>query len=159
MADGERMRQELPPSFALNDMAQRLEEGWKLVALEWEREIPAEKRTARSISGEDNATHEPATNEQVPFGLHLAPDPPRLEPDLMEQEALFLMMELTIEDGPYSVIADQLNQRGFRTRQGMKWTPVSVFQMLPRLVEVGPKIFATKEWQERRARMAKLGSK
>jgi hypothetical protein len=32
----------------------------------------------------------------------------------------------------------------------MRWTPVSVFQMLPRLIEVGPKIFSTREWQERR---------
>ena len=48
------------------------------------------------------------------------------------------MMELTIQDGPYSSIADELNRRGFRTREGVRWTPVSVFQMLPRLIEVGP---------------------
>ncbi len=61
------------------------------------------------------------------------------------------MMELTVQDGPYSVIADELNRRGHRTREGFRWTPISVFQMLPRLIEVGPKIFATREWQQRRA--------
>jgi hypothetical protein len=63
------------------------------------------------------------------------------------------MMELTVQDGPYSAIAEELNQRGYRTRQGMRWTPISVFQMLPRLIEVGPKIFASDEWQERRKRL------
>ncbi len=63
------------------------------------------------------------------------------------------MMELTIQDGPYSSIADELNRRGFRTRDGVRWTPVSVFQMLPRLIEVGPTIFNTEDWQRRRERM------
>jgi hypothetical protein len=64
------------------------------------------------------------------------------------------MMELTIQDGPYSGIADELNRRGFRTRQGTPWTPVSVFQMLPRLIEAGPKIFHSEEWRARRRKMA-----
>ncbi len=154
MANVERIRQELPKTLGMEKIAQQMAEGWKLVALEWEREIPAENAAP-------NVTRADATGaEQVPFGLHVAQNPPpRLEPDATEQEALFLMMELTIEDGPYSVIADELNQRGFRTRMGTKWTPVSVFQMLPRLIEVGPKIFATKEWQERRARLAKFGGR
>jgi len=69
------------------------------------------------------------------------------------------MMELTIQDGPYSAIAEELNRRGYRTRQGTPWTPVSVFQMLPRLIEVGPRIFAREEWQQRRARLAKVGAR
>ena len=82
----------------------------------------------------------------------------RLEENPTEQEILILMMELTIQDGPYYVIAEELNHRGYRTRQGMKWTPISVFQMLPRLIEVGRSIFATQEWQERRARLARVGT-
>lgn len=159
MANVERIRQEVPASHGLNDIARRLEEGWKPVAVEWEREVPAEKQNLQNLPGEAHDRQPSATSNQVPFGLHLAPNPPRLEPDPIEQEALFLMMELTIEDGPYSAIAEELNQRGFRTRTGTKWTPVSVFQMLPRLIEVGPKIFATKEWQERRARLAKPGAR
>lgn len=141
----ERIRQDVPSSFGPDDIARQAEQGWKLVAVEWERELPAAE-SAQAV-------------EEVPFGLQVAKDAARLEENPMEQEALFLMMELTIQDGPYSVIADELNRRGYRTRQGAKWTPISVFQMLPRLIDVGPRIFATKEWQERRARLAKFNTR
>ena len=139
----ERIRQDVEASFGPDDIARQTEQGWKLVAVEWERELPAAESGA------------PAP-EEVPFGLQVAKEAARLEENPNEQEILFLMMELTIQDGPYNVIADELNRRGYRTRQGMKWTPVSVFQMLPRLIEVGPRIFSTQEWQERRARLAKF---
>jgi hypothetical protein len=137
MAKLERMRQENPESFGPDEIARQAGQGWKLVAVEWERELPEAEASA------------PA--EEVPFGLQVAKDAARLEQNPTEQEILFLMMELTVQDGPYSAIADELNRRGYRTRQGFKWTPVSVFQMLPRLIEIGPKIFATREWQQRRA--------
>jgi len=142
MAKLERMRQDVSQSFGPDEIARRSEEGWKLVAVEWERELPD--------------TEADRSAEEVPFGLRIASDATRLEENPREQEILALMMELTVQDGPYSLIAEELNRRGYRTRQGMKWTPVSVFQMLPRLIEVGPRIFATQEWQERRARVANL---
>ena len=112
------------------------------VAVEWEREATAEKPAI---------TQPPA---EVPFGLKVAGDCAHLEEDTNEREVLVAMMELTIQDGPYSSIAEELNRRGFRTREGVRWTPVSVFQMLPRLIEVGPRIFNSLEWQERRQRMS-----
>jgi Recombinase len=142
MARIERVRQDVAPSFGPDDLRRQTEQGWKLVAIEWERELPEE-------------AVEPTVPGEVPFGLQVAQDPPRLEENPTEREVLFLIMELTIQDGPYSAIADELNRRGYRTRLGMKWTPISVFQMLPRLIEVGPKIFATEEWQQRRQRLAK----
>ncbi len=145
MAKVERIRQDVPGVFGPEDLAQKAGKGWKLVAVEWERELP-ENRPAGYAA------------EEVPFGLQVANDPPHLEENPTEREVLFLMMELTIQDGPYSAIAEELNRRGYRTRQETKWTPVSVFQMLPRLIEVGPRIFATEEWQQRRARLAKVGS-
>jgi hypothetical protein len=137
----ERIRQEVPPSFGPEDIARHVEQGWRLIAVEWERELPKD---------------ESSKAEKVPFGLQIAPDAKRLEENPMEQEVLRLMMELTVQDGPYSVIAEELNRRGYRTRQGMMWTPVSVFQMLPRLIEVGPRIFASREWQERREHLERL---
>jgi hypothetical protein len=95
--------------------------------------------------------------EEPPFGLQVSKETEQLEVNPTEREALFLMMELTVQEGPYSRIADELNRRGFRTRQGRKWSPVSVFQMLPRLIEVGPRIFSTEEWQERRQRLKAAG--
>lgn len=144
MAKVERVRQDISASFGPEDLRRQSEQGWKLVAVEWERELPEE-------------APEPSVPGDVPFGLQVAQDaPPRLEENPTEREILFLIMELTIQDGPYSAIADELNRRGYRTRQGTKWTPISVFQMLPRLIEVGPRIFATEEWQQRRQRLARL---
>jgi len=137
MARMERMRQEKPQSITPEEVARQAELGWRLVAVEWERELPETEDSKRT--------------EEIPFGLQIAKDAVRLEENSIEQEVLFLMMDLTVQDGPYSAIADELNRRGYRTREGFKWTPVSVFQMLPRLIEVGPKIFSTREWQERRA--------
>jgi Recombinase len=146
MAKMERIRQDVEASFGPDDIARQAEQGWRLVAVEWERELPETEGGAKPP-------------EEVPFGLQVAKDAARLEENPLEQEILTLMMELTIQDGPYNVIADELNRRGYRTRQGMRWTPVSVFQMLPRLIEVGPRIFSTQEWQERRARLARFGTR
>ena len=136
MARVERKRQEMPQSIGPDEIARQAEQGWKLVAVEWERELPESEQAARA--------------EEIPFGLQISKDTSRLEENPGEQEALQLMMELTVQDGPYSAIADELNRRGYRTREGFRWTPISVFQMLPRLIEVGPKIFATREWQQRK---------
>jgi Recombinase len=137
MAKTERMRQEVPATFSADDLARHAEKGWKLVAVEWERELPESEDRTRA--------------EEVPFGLQISRDAARLEENSEEQEILRLMMELTVQDGPYSAIAEELNRRGYRTRRGEPWTPISVFQMLPRLVEVGPKVFASREWQQRRS--------
>jgi hypothetical protein len=161
MANIQRIRQEAPDSFAMNNLVRQMEQGWKLVAVEWERETASDAGTAQVSVATSPSESIPASEgaNAIPYGLQVVKDPPRVEPDGTEQEVLFVMMELTIQDGPYSVIAEELNQRGFRTRTGMKWSPISVFQMLPRLIEVGPKIFATKEWQERRTALEKSGSR
>jgi hypothetical protein len=105
------------------------------VAIEWEREVEV---------SEDKLPGE------VPFGLQIAPEAQQLAENADEREILFQMMELMIEEGSYARIAEEINRRGFRTREGARWTPVSVFEMLPRLVEVGPHLFRSSEWQERR---------
>ena len=143
MAKVERVRQEVKSPLDPDEVQRQAEQGWKMVAVEWERELPEEQ--SQKLSAE------------VPFGLQVSDDPGRLQENPAERVALFLMMELTIQDGPYSLIAEELNRRGHRTRHGRKWTPVSVFQMLPRLIEVGPQIFATQEWQERRKKLAVAG--
>ena len=145
MANVERVRQVLSSPFGTEDIKHQTEQGWKIVAIEWEREVL------------EAAPQSVPTGEEPPFGLQVAKDADQLEVNPTEREALFLMMELTVQEGPYSRIADELNRRGFRTRQGFKWTPVSVFQMLPRLIEVGPRIFSTEEWQERRRKLKAAG--
>jgi len=136
----ERIRETVSGPLNQAELQDRQAEGWKLVAVEWERE-----RT-------DVATP-PEAEAEVPFGLKVSGDCAHLEEDPSEREVLVTMMELTVQDGPYSSIAAELNRRGYRTREGHGWTPVSVFQMLPRLIEVGPKIFNSEEWQKRREQM------
>jgi Recombinase len=141
MANVERTRQVIAEQFGPEELRRKLEEGWKPVAIEWERQLAAEAAPATTAAPE------------VPFGLRVAGDCSHLEDNPQEREVLFQIMELTIQDGPYSGIAEELNRRGFRTRDGYRWTPVSVFQMLPRLIEAGPSILNSEEWQQRRRRL------
>jgi hypothetical protein len=118
--------------------------GWKLVAIEWQREI-------------EGRLEEPQTFvEDVPFGLRVAADCQHLEENPTETDILVLMMDLIVQDQPLSKVADGLNQAGFRTRQGLPWSPVSVFNMLPRLIEVGPHIFSSEQWMARRERLMRV---
>jgi len=139
MKKTERVRQIISGSLDAADLKQQAEQGWKLVALEWEREVEIAEAP---LPGE------------IPFGLQIAPEAQRLEENTAERELLFLLMELIVQEGSYARIADELNRRGFRTRQGSGWSPISVFEMLPRLIEVGPHVFQSAEWQKRRQRLA-----
>ena len=130
----ERLRQAVTGPLAAEELKAQMEKGWKLVAVEWERDV---ETAEGKIPGE------------VPFGLKLEPETARLEENGWEKELLFQMMELMVEEGSYSRIAEEINRRGFRTREGARWTPISVFEMLPRLIEVGPHVFRSAEWQKR----------
>ena len=141
MSDKERTRQVISGEFGTEEFQRKLTEGWKPVAIEWERPMATSAASATTPAPE------------VPFGLRVSGDCAHLEDDPQEREVLFQIMELTIQDGPYSGIAEELNRRGFRTRDGSRWTPVSVFQMLPRLIEAGPGILMSNEWRERRQRI------
>jgi hypothetical protein len=66
---------------------------------------------------------------------------------------LLSMMELIIQDISLTKVAEELTRKGYRTRKGGEWGPVAVFNMLPRLIELTPRIFATREWVERRKRL------
>ncbi|MGH7868928.1 MAG: recombinase family protein [Candidatus Dormibacteraceae bacterium] len=126
-------------------LKQKEEAGWRLVALEWRRDVEGEELPAGDIV------------EDVPYGVRVADDCLHLVEDTVEMHTLVLMMELIVQDHPLSEVASALNSGGFRTRRGARWSPVSVFNMLPRLIEVGPKIFSTEEWEERRKRLVRAG--
>jgi hypothetical protein len=85
----------------------------------------------------------------VPYGLRVSPDCKHLEENAGEKQALVLMMDLIVQDAPLSLVAEELNRKGFRTRAGANWTPGSVFDMLPRLIQVGPRIFSSADWTAR----------
>ncbi|HXZ33995.1 MAG TPA: recombinase family protein [Terriglobales bacterium] len=134
----ERIRQRLSGPIDWEQIKKYQSEGWRPVTVEWEREAVA-------------AEAKPSP-EAPPYGLRVAKDCATLEDNPTETEVLFTMMELLIQDGPYSFIAEELNRRGYATRRGGKWSAISVFEMLPRLIEAGPKIFSSAEWHARRQR-------
>jgi len=136
----ERIRQTLSGPIRIEDIENFQKLGWTPVTIEWERKAPA------SVPAED----ETRTPQDPPFGLRVSNDCATLEENPDETEILVTMMELIIQDGPYSSIAQELNRRGFLTRRGSKWSPVSVFEMLPRLIEAGPEILTMRGWSERR---------
>jgi hypothetical protein len=115
-------------------MAQRESEGWRLAAIEWEREL----------SGDPPELQDP------PFGLRVAADGYHLEPEPAEQAVLVVALENIVQDRGYIQAAGELNRLGYRTRSGSHWTAVSVFELLPRMIEAGPAIFSTDEWHWRR---------
>jgi hypothetical protein len=78
--------------------------------------------------------------DDIPYGLRISDDCSRLEIDPTENQVLQQMMELLAQDFPYSSIVSDLNEKGFRTRDGGLWTRVAVFNMMPRLIEAGPRL-------------------
>ena len=115
-----------------------------MVSIEWRRELP-----------DTEAPREGAFGEDIPFGLRISADCKRLEVDEAENRVLLLMMDLLAQDFSYSAIVSDLNEKGYRTRRGKPWSRVAVFNMMPRLIEVGPRIFNSEEWEQRRLRMAR----
>ncbi|HEY6274059.1 MAG TPA: recombinase family protein [Terriglobales bacterium] len=143
MARYERIREVVAGVVDPEQWKLKTDAGWKLIALEWRREIEGEESEQSIIM------------EEVPYGLRVASDCTRLEEDPEERSVLVQMMELIVQDSSVSQVAIELTRRGLRTRTGKPWNPVHVFNMLPRLIEVGPKIFSADEWEERRERLFK----
>jgi hypothetical protein len=92
----------------------------------------------------------------IPYGLRISNDCQRLEVDPTENKALILMMDLLAQDFSYTSIVSDLNEKGFRMRDGELWTRTAVFNMMPRLIEVGPRLFSTEDWKRRRERLSRL---
>jgi len=152
MSDVERLRQPVNAFPSDEEILARVKDGWRLVAVEWERP------TTTTAAAKPRQRVETKQIE-VPFGLKVSTDCRYLEEDAFEMEVLTSSMELMISECPFTRIADELNRKGFRTRNGEEWSPVTVFNMLPRLIEVGPRIFPSEDWAERRKKIyAKVGA-
>lgn len=141
MAKMERIRDAVSGPLDPAYLKQRADAGWELVALEWQRQGERPEPEQRSIA------------QDVPFGCRVAQDCSHLEENPAEVEALTVMLEMIVQDRSMSIMAEALNERGFRTRDGAKWTVVTVHKMLPRLIEASPRILANQAWVERRKRL------
>src|SRR5581483_8286578 len=107
MAQFERIRDVISGPFNPSILQERTASGWQLVSIEWRRELPANEMPTQG-----------AFNEDIPYGLRISDDCTRLEVDLRENQVLIQMMDLLVHDFPFSSIASDLNEKGFRTREG-----------------------------------------
>ncbi len=121
----------------------KAKDGWRLVAVEWERDREAGAAGTSWV-------------EEVPYGMKVAEDSLHLTENPAEKEALILMLEMLVADKPFSEVAEWVNNRGFRTREGAKWTQLDIFKLLPRLVEVASRVYPTQDWSERREKLFRL---
>jgi hypothetical protein len=139
MAYFERIRDVISGQFSPAIVQQRTAAGWQMVSIEWRRELP-----------DNEAPTEGAYNEDIPYGLRISDDCLRLEVNPTENQAMMLMMELLGQDFSYSSIVSDLNEKGFRMRDGKPWNRIAVFNMMPRLIEAGPRMFSSEQWKRLR---------
>ena len=144
MAKQERAREVFAGTPDPEYMRRKEAGGWRVAAIEWVRETEEEPETL-------------SPGEDLPYGLRVGPDCLHLEEDPMEKQAILLMLEMIIREIRLPQVAAELNEKGFRTRKGREWSPVAVFDLLPRLIEVGPRVFSSEEWILRRPRVLQAG--
>ena len=140
MGHTERMRQVLEGPLTADELDRRAAEGWRPVAVEWER------------IGAPAAPSVPV-KQQVPYGLRVSDDHQHLEEHAEEVQVMLAVLEGIVEDRSMSRIAEELNRRGFLMRSGEAWTQSGVFELLPRLIDFGPRLFSHQEWIERRRKL------
>src|ERR1700739_1961199 len=147
MAYFERIRDVISQPFSPEIIRQRTATGWQMVSIEWRGGVAdSGGPPGRGVTGD------------IPYGLRISDDCQRLEVNPQENQVLMLMMDLLAQDFSYASIVSDLNEKGFRTREGKPWNRVAVFNMMPRLIEVGPRIFSSAEWEKRRLKIAQRGA-
>jgi Recombinase len=145
MPKKERIREAISTFPTLEHLMERKENGWKLVALEWEREAADAPLTASQ-----------AVIEEIPYGLKVADDCAGLVENQFERQVIITALDMIVEDCPLSQIADELNRRGYKTRDDKPWTPSALFVLLPRMIQIGPRVFTSDEWSSRRQRLPRV---
>ena len=145
MAYFERMRDQVAGVFSPEIMQQRAAAGWQMVAIEWRRELP-----------DSEAPSEMATAEEIPFGLRIGSDCRHLEDDPLEMQTLRFLAEMIVQDLSFTSMADALNVREYRTRDGRPWNAAAVFKLTPRLIDVAPRILSGAEWESRKKQLSRV---
>ncbi|MEM9555220.1 MAG: hypothetical protein AAGC60_13275 [Acidobacteriota bacterium] len=131
-------REDLERPLTAEQLEARRRAGWQAVTVVWRREADAAASPRRC---------------EVPYGLRVAADPRHLEDDPAEMEVLRLILAGVVRDCPLSEIAADLDARGYHRRDGGRWTQSDLFEMLPRVVDEAPTIYASDAWQAERHRL------
>jgi hypothetical protein len=136
MAVYERIKDVISAPFSAERISERQSAGWQMISIEWRRELPASETPVKE-----------ERSDEIPYGLRISDDCSRLEVDSYENAVLMQMMDLLGQDFSYARIVSDLNERGLHMRDGSSWNRVAVFNMMPRLIEVGPRLFADDRWK------------
>ncbi len=103
--------------------------GWRLVAVEWEREAQVEPAAA---------SVEAAGGEEIPYGTRIAGDCLHLEDNPAEMQVLNHLAEMIVQDHSYQHMAESLNEGAFHT------------------IEVAPRILSGAEWENRKRQLSRV---
>ena len=139
----QRNRDLISGGVTLDYFMRKMAEGWSLAAIEWVREVQDQPGRRDQFQ----VTIQP---EELPYGVQVAGDGLHLEQNPLEKTILLMILEKIVREKRITEIAFDLNAAGLKTRRGSEWTPTEVFDLLPRLVEMGPKLLNSPEWRERR---------
>lgn len=150
MAKKERTTETVNGLPSLEYLTQRIQAGWKLVGLEWERDAAEGAPETPPPAGHQSWA------EEIPYGLRVSDDCSRLVEAPAELEIITIALDMIVEDCPLSRVAEELNLRGYRMRDGAAWGPGALFKLLPRMIQVGPQLFSSERWSSRRQRLPKV---
>ena len=145
MTRKERVRETMSSLPTLEHLVERVEAGWKLVALEWERDAVSSTAPAPGPVIQD-----------IPYGLRVADDCSGLVEDEGERQVVITALDMIVDDRPLSQVSDELNRRGHKQRDGEPWTPTALFVLLPRMIEIGPRLFTSRDWSTRKQRLQRV---
>src|ERR1700687_3972205 len=98
----------------------------------------------------------PTASEEIPFGLRISSDCHHLEDDPLEVQTLKFLAEMIVQDISFTSMADALNIREYRTRDGRAWTAASVFKLTPRLIDAAPRLLSGAEWESRKKQLSRV---
>ena len=129
-------------------LQQRERAGWRIVAVEWEREVQIEAQGSQAGGA--------VPDEEIPYGTRIAGDCTHLEENPNEMQVLNHLAEMIVQDLSYNRMAESLNERALRTREGKPWTALAVFKLTPRLIEVAPRILSGAEWENRKRQLSRV---
>jgi hypothetical protein len=147
MARRERVRETMTALPTLEHLVERVEQGWKIMAIEWERDV---------VSAPAPGTEAEPVGEAIPYGLRVSEDCSSLVESPSERQIVITALDMIVDDRPLSQVADELNRRGHTQRDGQPWTPTALFVLLPRMIEIGPRLFTSSDWSARKQRLQRV---
>jgi hypothetical protein len=152
-----RIREVVAGQLTLDYFMQRAAAGWTLAAVEWVRTSQETENEYRDNEGMA-VSDAPARfqGEDVPYGFRIGENGLNLEDSPLEMAVLLLILEDIVKERRLADIALDLNAGGYITRRGGSWTPVEVFNLLPRVIDMGPRLLKTTEWHARRTHLTQF---